>query len=587
MAPITHVNDLPGSWISADLLSPITNDEGLDVAKSVAPRVSQLLSGSPAVLDSLFHPDGFWRDLVALSWSLRTFHPTSVISAKVNPLIQRAGIIPESIALQEDQVAVVPLPNGVIVVRAPFVFKTSTPATTCTAVFKLIRLKNGTINVFTATTTLLELDAMPWSKVPPEVSKEIPETLPDAVDVLIVGGGHSGLTVSSHLKAMGVNFALVEANVAIGDSWAKRYDSAKLHTTRPYSGLPYVPLPDDFPQYIPAKKMAAYYAQYAKDMQIPAYPGRRSTAATWDADKDAWKVTLTLTTEQGGQQVLFAKHLVFAVGIGGRVPNMPDYPGMETFRGESLHSGVYTNASRWAGKRVAIVGASTTALDMLGAASATVVQRGPTRLYLRGQLAAAQKVFWPGDGSMTQEVGDTLASEDPNILQSQLSAIMMKALKDAADPEYYEDLRKAGFLHEPEGPIHQQVFCRIGAHYPDVGACDAIRSGEILIKSGTPISSITPRGITFDDGSKLDHLDVIVWATGFQKDSRQSAALIVGEEVVQKLDPGEVRGCFRPSGNDRIWFQGGELQSIRHFGKFLALQVAADVAGVRPKPCTA
>ncbi|KAJ7492073.1 hypothetical protein FB451DRAFT_1501505 [Mycena latifolia] len=592
MQGISHISELPGSFPSLDLLSPFRDNEALDVAKSIAPAISALLSEpTKSAVEVLFHVDAFWRDQVSLSWSLRTFHPTSVILETVIPLIQRAEIDGSSISLQEEQVLAIEFPNGVSVVRAPFTFRTCTPKSQCTAAFKLIRMKNGDIKVLTVTTAIQELDAMPWQTLPLTIPVDVPPAVPKSLDVLVIGGGHGGLSISAYLKALGVNFAMVEKQPAIGDSWANRYDSTTLHTTRIFSGLPFIPFPSDYPQYVPAKLIATYYAKYVQDLQLPAYPAREAISATWDDAQAQWTVTLDGVH---GTEVVSARNIVFAVGTGGRLPIIPDFPGMDSFRGESLHSVAYTNATQWAGKRVVIVGASTTACDVAhdcsrAGADTVMVQRGPTRIYPQAHVAAVQKVFWNEERPV--ELGDVMSTEDPVVLQAALSALVLGRLKDSHDPEYYDGLRRAGFLATVDGPVHQQIFCRGGGHYPDIGACDAISRGEIKIKSDAKIASITPTGIAFSDGTTLD-ADVIVYATGFEKDSRTSAAAVVGAEQAEALEPvwgldreGEVRGCWRPSGHDHIWFQGGELQTMRYYGKFLAMQVAAEVANVRPVPC--
>ncbi|KAJ7762344.1 hypothetical protein DFH07DRAFT_814018 [Mycena maculata] len=594
MEAISHIDQLPGSLLSVDLVTAFREGEALDVARSVVPAVSELLSDpakSSAVLDKLFHPDAFWRDHVSLSWSMRTFHPTSVISKKVIPLIQRAEIIPSSISLQEEQVLIISLPNGLSVIRAPFAFKTGNPNAQCTAGFKLVRMKNGDVKIFTVTTAIQELDAMPLSKVPAEIPSVPPSTVPKSLDVLVVGGGHGGLSISAYLKALGVNFAMVEKEPTIGDSWAKRYESTTLHTTRIFSGLPFIPFPRDYPEYIPAKLIAPYYAKYAQDLQLPAYTGRECISATWDDAQAQWTVTLKGSR---GVDVVTARNIVFAVGVIGRWPIIPNFPGRDSFLGESLHSVAYKDASLWAGKRVAVVGSSTTACDvsmdcLRAGADIVMVQRGPTRIYVQAHITALLAPFW--NEQIPVEVGDVMATEDPIVLQSAMNALGLKTLKDNHDPEYYDNLRRAGFLATLEGSIQQHVYCRAGAHYPDVGACGAIARGEIKVKSDAKIESITATGIAFSDGTKLD-VDVIVYATGFEKDIRSYIATILGTEQAASLEPvwgldaeGEVRGCWRPSGNDHIWFQGGELQTMRYYGKFLAIQIAAEIAKVRPTPC--
>lgn len=61
--------------------------------------------------------------------------------------------------------------------------------------------------------------------------------------------------------------------------------------------------------------------------------------------------------------------------------------------------------------------------------------------------------------------------------------------------------------------VHQQIYCRMGCHYPDVGACAAINSGDIKVKSGTSVEALTETGVKFADGTFLE-ADVICYATG-------------------------------------------------------------------------
>ncbi|KAF7307519.1 hypothetical protein MIND_00546500 [Mycena indigotica] len=593
MTAITNIDQLPGSFPDPSSLSVFTDDEAVSIARTVAPQIVALLT-SPEKDDfaQLFLAGAFWRDLVALSWTLRTFHPTSAITESVVPLIKRASIDCSSIRLDEAHVVAIPFPNGVSVVRAPFTFTTSSPSTQCTAAFKIVRLSTGHLKVLTVTTALHEVNSIPWRKF--DLPAAFSPTVPTTLDVLVVGGGHAGLSIAAYLKALGVDFVVVEKQNAIGDSWSKRYDSTTLHTTRVFSGLPFVGFPSDYPQYIPAKLIANYYTDYVNKLHLPVYCGRECVSATWDASSDRWEVTLN---DISGNQTIRVRTLVFATGIGGRFPLVPDLPGKDAFKGQVLHSIDYTSASRWAGKRVAIVGASTTACDVAldcvkaGVEVVTMIQRGATRIYPQEHITRVQARFWNDD--IPVEVGDSMATEDPMVLSAALSSIVLKQLQNSYSPEFYAGLKNAGFIAAVDGSVHQQIYCRAGAHYPDIGACGAISRGEIQVKSDANIDRILPTAIAFSDNTRLD-TDVIVYCTGFEKDARNTAAAIIGKDTANILEPvwgldaeGEVRGCWRPSGHHRIWFHGGELQTMRYYGRFLAMQIAAEIAGVRPSPARA
>lgn len=474
------------------------------------------------------------------------------------------------------------LPNGLSLLRVGFSFKTNNPKATCHAAFKFVRLSNGDIKIFTATTSLQELDAAPWKDCVRK--EEVPKDLPEETEALIVGAGHAGLALAAYLQALGINYAIVDREEQVGDAWGKRYDSATLHTSRVFSGLPYRPFPRHYDEYINARQLAEYYKIYAEDLNLPIYQSTNVEKADWNEETKKW----TVRTSRG---TLVTRSLIFAIGIGGRYPVQPTYEGQDTFKGEILHSVSYVNPSPWKGKKVAVIGAATTGLDVAWDCSrmgieTTVVQRGPTRIYAPHHITKVQKRFWNDETGA--EYGDIVATEDPVVLNASLSSLVMKMQKEAHDPAYYAGLEAAGFLAQNEGAVHNQIFCRVGRHYPDIGAGEAIINREFAIKSGTAVSHLVPEGIVFKDGSKLD-VDVICFCTGFKKDNREIIAEIIGDQI--KLEPvwgldkeGEIRGVFRPTGHDGIWIQGGELQTMRYFGKALALQVAAQLAGVRPEP---
>ena len=79
-------------------------------------------------------------------------------------------------------------------------------------------------------------------------------------------------------------------------------------------------------------------------------------------------------------------------------------------------------------------------------------------------------------------------------------------------------------------------------------------AGLIKIKSDSSIAAYTPNGLEFADGSILE-ADIVVYATGFEKDIGESSAHIVGEKVAASLQPfwgvdeeGEQRGLAVPNG---------------------------------------
>ncbi len=72
------------------------------------------------------------------------------------------------------------------------------------------------------------------------------------------------------------------------------------------------------------------------------------------------------------------------------------------------------------------------------------------------------------------------------------------------------------------------------------------------------ISRYDKDGLIFEDGSKIE-ADVIVYATGFVGNMRNSVRDLFGEEVASRVEDfwgldseGEIKGAFKPSGREYL-----------------------------------
>src|SRR5882724_7422018 len=56
-----------------------------------------------ALLKTLFHPDSYWRDVLALSWNIQTLNGADAILKALPPLARSAG--PSGFAIDPDRAA--------------------------------------------------------------------------------------------------------------------------------------------------------------------------------------------------------------------------------------------------------------------------------------------------------------------------------------------------------------------------------------------------------------------------------------------------------------------------------------------------
>ncbi len=88
-------------------------------------------------------------------------------------------------------------------------------------------------------------------------------------DVLIVGGGHAGISVAVEAQSYRAYRAGDRPRGArIGDNWRLRYRGLKLHNKTPVNHLRYLPFPTTFPDYIPKDKIANWLESYVDIMEV-------------------------------------------------------------------------------------------------------------------------------------------------------------------------------------------------------------------------------------------------------------------------------------------------------------------------------
>ena len=108
--------------------------------------------------------------------------------------------------------------------------------------------------------------------------------------------------------------------------------------------------------YTPAQKLAGWLEYYAEALELNVWTSSTVTKATQDANNE-WDVTVVRA--DGSTRVLHVRHVVFAIGLGGNNPCIPEVEGREGYEGQVWHSTQHNSAKDHFGKKVFIVGAAT------------------------------------------------------------------------------------------------------------------------------------------------------------------------------------------------------------------------------------
>ncbi|MGW2183811.1 ArsO family NAD(P)H-dependent flavin-containing monooxygenase [Streptomyces sp. NPDC001732] len=195
-------------------------------------------------------------------------------------------------------------------------------------------------------------------------------------DVVVVGGGQTGLAVGYHLRRRGLDFVILDADPAPGGSWQHMWDSLHLFSPAQHSSLPGRLMPARTGETYPgAGHVVDYLTDYEKRYGLPVQHGTRVNAVRRDAGR------LLVEADCGTWR---ARAVISATGTWSR-PFLPTVPGRGVFTGRQLHTVNYRSPADFAGRRVIVVGggnsgaqiAADLALD--GRAEVTWATRRPAR----------------------------------------------------------------------------------------------------------------------------------------------------------------------------------------------------------------
>lgn len=352
---------------------------------------SAVSAGDSSKLSDLFLEDSWWRDVITLTWDIRSVH-----GEKIANCIQQAheagltNLVPRESGLLVPQVGEM---GPFTLIEGAFSFETKIGRGS-----GYLRLCNTAPNEWKAwiiMTTLQEIkghEELLKKSAPPYWSNAVDDAKYEAESqksphVLIVGAGHSALSLCARLKQLGISALMVDKTERVGDSWRQRYMNLCLHDPRWENHQPYLRFPDTFPAWIPRKQLADWLEHYQSVMQLPIRMNSTVSKAQWNADSKTW--TVNITAKDGSKTTLNPHHVVLATGLHSDEGRIPDFPGLDSFKGPIIHSTKYTTASDvpdYKSKKFVVIGSSSSSHDICqdlaeAGCDVTMVQRDVNAVY--------------------------------------------------------------------------------------------------------------------------------------------------------------------------------------------------------------
>ncbi|MDR2998247.1 MAG: NAD(P)/FAD-dependent oxidoreductase [Microbacterium sp.] len=279
------------------------------------------------------------------------------------------------------------------------------------------------------------------------------------IDSIVIGAGQAGLSTSYHLRRLGIDHLVLDADDAPGGAWQHRWDALTMLDVHGVAELP-GSTPPPLTTARANEAVPAYFAEYERTHDLPVV---RPVHIDHVDDEDGILVV------HAGDRSWRTRTLVNATGTWTH-PFLPHYPGMETFLGEQLHTVDYPGPEHFAGKRVLVVGGGASAVQFLGA------------------LAPITDVLWATRREPVWRTGEF----DPDAGAAAVALVEQRVAQGLA-PQSVVSVTGL-MLREQE-----QEAARMG----------------VYDRRLPMFARIEPDGVRWADG-RFEPVDAIIWATGFR-----------------------------------------------------------------------
>ncbi|KMT18218.1 hypothetical protein BVRB_2g023880 [Beta vulgaris subsp. vulgaris] len=310
--------------------------------------------------------------------------------------------------------------------------------------------------------------------------------------VLIVGAGPAGIAIAACLAKKSISYILLERENCCASLWKKRaYDRCHLHLAKEFCSLPYKSHAPETNKYMAKDDFIKYVDDYVTFFDIRPRYFHSVESASFDEVKGKWLVEakdilLNVT------KVFVASFLVVATGENskGYIPNIP---GLNSFKGDVMHSSEYKSGYKFQDKDVLVVGCGNSGMEISYdlfnfGANTSIVIRNPVHVLTREMICVGMHLL------------------------KYFGLSLVDTLITLAGKFKYGDLSKYGIHRPNKGPFLLKATTGRSSVI-DVGTVAKIQSGEIKVLPG--VVSIDENKIVFENNLE-SHFDAIIFATGFK-----------------------------------------------------------------------
>ncbi|OUS28218.1 monooxygenase [Gammaproteobacteria bacterium 45_16_T64] len=354
--------------------------------------------------------------------------------------------------------------------------------------------------------------------------------------VIIIGSGFGGQCAAINLKKHGIeDFLILERRSFMGGTWCQNsYPGAAVDVQSPLYSISSEPY--DWSQMFVEQKELEEYTNYVIDKhQLRSKTALDSnvTKTQWNEEEHVWEI------HTSGNDPYKAQFIINASGPLS-TPVIPNFPGKDSFKGESFHTNNWNHDFDYKGKRVAIIGSGASAAQAIPAIAGDVselhvfqrtphwVMPRPDRVFSkverkllknkRAYKSLRQAIYW---GLETRVVG------------FKYSDLMLKAMAQRKAEKHIRSQIADPTLRAKVTPDYTIGCKRVilsDTLYPAL-----CRDNVSLHSKEQGIKEITDSGIITQDGEEIE-LDLIVYSTGYDATDGVISYPVIGKDKRELSD---------------------------------------------------
>ena len=277
-------------------------------------------------------------------------------------------------------------------------------------------------------------------------------------DVIVIGGGQSGLATGYYLRRTGLTYVILDNQREAGGAWLHAWESLKLFSPGQWSSLPGMMMTAGAADYPGRNVVIEYLENYERKYNLQIKRPVEVLKVTKEND------VFIVETSDG---IYHGNAVVSATGTFAN-PVFPAFKGMALFQGKVIHSAQYRNAGDFINSRVAVVGEGNSGAQILA------------------EVSKVTATLW-------------ITQKEPRFYPDNIDG---RYLFDAATQMY--QAQKAGKQYKPPS-------------LADIVMVDSVKEARSrkVFQNLPPFESLTKDSIVWRDGRE-EKIDAIIFCTGFK-----------------------------------------------------------------------